>query len=120
MGEMQVRKTICMWCHDHCRVAVYVKAGQLLKVEEDKEHPRSRLLKRTVRACPRARSAAEWFYHPERLNYPLKRAGERGEGKWQELSWNEALDEIALKLTEIKEREWRGGYRHQQWNLSDS
>ncbi len=102
MGEVQVRKTICMWCHDHCRVAVHVKDGQLLKVEEDREHPRSKLLKPTVRACPRARSAAEWFYHPDRLRYPLKRAGERGEGKWQEISWNEALDEIARKLEEIK------------------
>jgi thiosulfate reductase/polysulfide reductase chain A len=102
MGEVQVRKTICMWCHDHCRVAVHVKDGQLLKVEEDREHPRSKLLKPTVRACPRARSAAEWVYHPDRLRYPLKRAGERGEGKWQEISWNEALDEIARKLQEIK------------------
>jgi len=98
MGDVRVRKTICMWCHDHCRVAVHVRDGQLLKVEEDREHPRSTLLKPTVRACPRARSAAEWFYHPDRLRYPLKRAGRKGEGKWQEISWDKALDEIAQKL----------------------
>jgi thiosulfate reductase/polysulfide reductase chain A len=102
LGEIQVRKTICMWCHDHCRVAVYVKDGQLIKVEEDKEHPRSKLLKPTVRACPRARSAADWFYHPDRLRYPLKRVGERGEGKWQVILWDQALDEIVERLEKIK------------------
>ncbi len=104
MGETQVKKTVCMWCHDHCKVAVHVKDGQLIKVEEDQEHPRSAVLKPTVRACPRARAAADWFHHPERLSYPLKRAGERGEGRWQRVSWEQALDEIAQKLGEIKER----------------
>jgi len=93
-----------MWCHDHCKVAVHVKDGQLIKVEEDREHPRSAVLKPTVRACPRARAAAEWFYHPDRLRYPLKRAGERGEGKWQKIPWEQALDEIAQKLAAIKKK----------------
>jgi len=93
-----------MWCHDHCKVAVHVRDGQLIKVEEDKEHPRSAILKSTVRACPRARAAAEWFYHPDRLRYPLKRVREKGEGKWQNISWEQALDEIAQKLEEIKGR----------------
>lgn len=104
MDELQIKKTVCMWCHDHCKVAVHVRDGQLIKVEEDREHPRSAVLKPTVRACPRARAAAEWFYHPDRLCYPLKRAQERGEGKWQKISWEQALDEIAQKLEEIKGR----------------
>ena len=37
-------------------------------------------------------------YNPKRLLHPLKRAGERGEGKWEEISWDQALDEIAAKL----------------------
>ena len=104
MGEIQVKKTVCMWCHDHCKVAVHVKDGQLIKVEEDKEHPRSAILKPTVRACPRARAAAEWVHHPDRLRYPLKQIGEKGEGKWQRIPWEQALDEIAQKLKGIKER----------------
>ncbi len=102
MGELQVKKTVCMWCHDHCKVAVHIEDGQLIRVEEDSEHPRRAILKPTVRACPRARAAAEWFYHPDRLRYPLKRAGERGESKWQQISWEQALDEIAQKLATIK------------------
>ncbi len=102
MSDTEVKKTVCMWCHDHCKVAVHVKDGQLIKVLEDEAHPRHAVLKPTVRACPRARAAAEWFNHPDRLRYPLKRAGEKGEGKWQEISWDEALDGIAQKLEEIK------------------
>jgi len=102
MGETQVKKTVCMWCHDHCKVDVHVRDGQLIKVEGDKEHPRKAILTPTVGACPRARAAAEWFHHPDRLGYPLKRVGERGEGKWQRISWEQALNEIAQKLAEIK------------------
>ena len=104
MSEIQIKKTTCQWCHDHCEVVVHVQDGKLLRVEENKEHPRSAVLTPTVRACPRARAAAEWFHHPDRLKYPLKRIGERGEGKWQRISWEQALDEIAKKLKGIKER----------------
>jgi anaerobic selenocysteine-containing dehydrogenase len=82
---------------------VEVRNGRLVRITEDKEHPAAELLSRVIRACPRARMATEWFYHPERLNYPLKRIGERGEGKWQRISWEQALDEIAAKLRNIKE-----------------
>ena len=96
LSETRVKKAICMWCHDHCRVEVHIRDGGLLKFEEDKEHPRSAVLKPTVRACPRARAAAEWFHHPDRLSYPLKRAGERGEGKWQRISWEKALERVRI------------------------
>jgi thiosulfate reductase / polysulfide reductase chain A len=104
MSETQVKRTVCMWCHDHCKVEVHIENGRLIRVEEDKEHPRSAILKPTVRACPRARAAAEWFYHPDRLRYPLKRSGERGEGKWQRISWEQALDEIASGLDDVRKK----------------
>jgi thiosulfate reductase/polysulfide reductase chain A len=93
-----------MWCHSHCQVELYVKNGRLEKVEEDKNVPDTKLLRRVVRSCPRARAAVEWLYHPDRLNYPLRKVGERGEGKWQQISWEQALDEIAKRLNDIKER----------------
>jgi len=43
------------------------------------------------------------LYHPERLLYPLKRVGKRGEGKWKRVSWDEALDEIAIKLKKVRD-----------------
>jgi len=104
MSGTQVKKTSCRWCLEFCKVAVHIRDGQLLKVEEDKEDPDSAALAPVVRACPRARAAAEWFHHPDRLKYPLKRVEERGEARWQKISWEQALDEIAQKLAAIKDR----------------
>ncbi len=103
MGQEEVKHTVCMWCHSHCNVSVHVKNGQLIKITENETRRTRDITAETVKGCPRAIHAKDWFYHPDRLNYPLKRAGERGEGKWQQISWEEALDEIAGKLGEIRE-----------------
>jgi thiosulfate reductase/polysulfide reductase chain A len=97
----EIKKTVCMWCHNHCLVEARIKDGRLESVEENKDMPGAEAI---VRACPRARAAAEWLYHPERLNYPLKRTGDKGEGKWQVISWEQALDEIAAKLADVKQK----------------
>ena len=52
-------------------------------------------------ACRKGLATAELVYHPDRLQFPMKRVGERGEGKWERVSWDEALDSIAVKLQEI-------------------
>lgn len=54
--------------------------------------------------CPRAGQALDYHDHPERVNYPMKRAGARGEGKWRRIGWDEALAEIAEKLASIRDR----------------
>jgi anaerobic selenocysteine-containing dehydrogenase len=54
--------------------------------------------------CPRAGQAVDYHDHPERLNYPMKRIGKRGEGKWEQITWDQALDEIAEKLASIRDR----------------
>jgi anaerobic selenocysteine-containing dehydrogenase len=43
-------------------------------------------------------------YHPDRINYPLKRKGDRGAGQWQRLTWNQALDEVADTLGDLREQ----------------
>lgn len=100
----EIKHAICMWCHNHCRVGVRLENGKLVKVVEDESHPHAQSYRPVVRSCARARNAAEWFYHPDRLGYPLKRRGERGEGRWEKVTWKQALDEIAAKLSEIKEK----------------
>jgi anaerobic selenocysteine-containing dehydrogenase len=54
--------------------------------------------------CFKGRVSADRLTHPNRLRYPLKRAGQRGEGKWQRVSWGQALGEIAENLLKIKEK----------------
>jgi len=68
-------------------------------------------------ACARGLATPELVYHPERLRYPLKRTGKRGEGKWQRVSWNEALDDITLKFQEISEQY---GSNSIAWGVNES
>lgn len=100
----EVKRSVCQFCHSRCRIKVTSEDGHLVKVEEDKTFPKWDVVFPPIKACPRLRTAKEFMYHPERLNFPLKRVGEKGEGKWQQISWGEALDEVAAKITEIKDK----------------
>ncbi|MFC2060628.1 molybdopterin-dependent oxidoreductase [Chloroflexota bacterium] len=95
----EIKKSNCVWCKGECGVLVHVKDGRLIGVEPDPDYPRK--VWPPTKGCVRRKAAVEYFYHPDRLNFPLKRVGEKGEGKWQRISWEQALDEIADKLKEI-------------------
>ena len=98
---MEVKKSICLWCKGECGVIVKVKDDKLLGIEENPDYPR-KIFPRLL-ACPRAQRAQEYVYHPDRLKYPLKRKGDRGEGKWQQINWEQAFDEISKKLGELRD-----------------
>jgi len=86
-------------CHGGCGVKLYIEDGQLTRVEGDEEHPYLQ-----GRACPRVLAMTQYIYHPDRIKYPLKRIGERGEGKWARISWDEAFDTCEQHLREIREK----------------
>ena len=56
------------------------------------------------RLCPRCLALPQVIYHPDRLKYPLKRVGARGEGKWQRITWTEAYENIARKYSDIRNK----------------
>lgn len=85
-------------CHGGCGVLVHVQDDRVVKVQGDPGSPLSR-----GRLCPKGRASLEQLYHPDRLKYPVKRAGGRGEGRWERTSWEEALDTIAEKIKRIRE-----------------
>jgi len=89
---------LCQLCSTICGTIGLVKDGRLLKLEGNPNDPNSR-----GRLCARGQAGLNHLYHPERLLYPLKRVGKRGEGKWKRISWDEALDEISEKLKAIRE-----------------
>ncbi|MGB8952131.1 MAG: molybdopterin-dependent oxidoreductase [Candidatus Aminicenantales bacterium] len=85
-------------CHGGCGVMAYVRDGQLIKIEGDPNHPWNQ-----GRLCARCLAMTQYVYHPDRLTRPLKRVGERGEGKWRPISWEEAYDLIEKKMKKIRE-----------------
>jgi len=75
----EIKKGLCIWCKGICDVLVHVQDGRLVDIEEDPDAPRK--VWPPNKGCVRRMAAKEYFYHPDRLNYPLKRIGEKGEGK---------------------------------------
>jgi anaerobic selenocysteine-containing dehydrogenase len=96
-GEKIVR-TVCDSCMCQCGCLVHVKDGRAKKLEGNPDHPASRGF-----MCPKGLSTLQTVYHPDRIIYPLKRTGDRGEGKWQRVSWDEALDDISERILKVKE-----------------
>ncbi|MDT3766641.1 molybdopterin-dependent oxidoreductase [Gleimia hominis] len=106
-GRTDVDKTV--WsactvnCGSRCPLRLQVKDGQVVRVLPDNTGT-DELGNQQVRACPRGRSIRHRIYNPDRLKHPLKRkAGtKRGDDQWEEISWDQALTEIAQKMKEIK------------------
>ena len=98
----EVKPTVCFWCKAECGLLAHVRNGELVSLEEDPEWPIK--CYPPTKGCVRRKAAAEYFYHPGRISYPLRRTGARGEGRWQRISWNDALDEIAASLERLRDR----------------
>jgi thiosulfate reductase/polysulfide reductase chain A len=93
------RRTICCHCEARCGVVVDVdERGEPQAIRGDHEDPNSRGF-----ICVRGQAAVDYFADPGRLNVPLKRTGPRGSGTFAEVSWDQALDEIADRLLRIAE-----------------
>lgn len=92
MKEKEVVKTICRMCLMGCGIIGHVQDGKVLKVEGNPDSP----------ICPKGLSSIQLLYDPSRLQYPMRRVGERGEGIWKRISWNKALRITADEINEIK------------------
>lgn len=93
---MEVIKSDCIMCINSCGINAYVEDGKLVKVEGMKEHPIS-----LGEICPRGTALPEWVYSKERLTFPMKK---KTDGRWERISWDYALDTIAQKFQEIKDK----------------
>ncbi|RFU67611.1 molybdopterin oxidoreductase family protein [Bacillus sp. V59.32b] len=79
-------------CPDQCGLLLHKKDGKIIKVEGDPSHP---VTKGNI--CNKVRNMTARLYDPKRLQYPLKRTGAKGEGKFERISWEEAIDTITAK-----------------------
>ncbi|GAB4435940.1 MAG: molybdopterin-dependent oxidoreductase [Rhodocyclaceae bacterium] len=93
LAERQAIPITCHVCNIQDGAIAYVENGRIVKLEGNPEHVSTR-----GRLCAKGNSGMWYTYNPDRVLYPLRRVGARGEGKWKRITWNEALAEIAQKL----------------------
>ena len=101
--------TVCFNCESACGLLAYVDRDtlEIKKFEGNPKHPGSR-----GRNCAKGPATINQIYDPERILYPLKRVGKRGEGKWKRISWEDALSEIGEKMNASRKKRRDGIMYH--------
>jgi anaerobic dimethyl sulfoxide reductase subunit A len=102
-GDEQVFSSTCAHnCGGRCIVRVHVREGQIVRISSDDGPWRAELP--PLRACGRGYAQADRVNHRERLLYPQRRVGQRGEGRFERCNWDEALDEVAAQMLRIRKQ----------------
>jgi anaerobic selenocysteine-containing dehydrogenase len=83
-------------CPDTCGLLLHKQDGKIIKVEGNPDHPVT-----AGAICNKVRNMAERVYHPERVLYPMKRIGAKGEGKFERITWEQAVSEITARYREL-------------------
>ncbi|MDW3222761.1 MAG: molybdopterin-dependent oxidoreductase [Paracoccaceae bacterium] len=96
----------CINCVGNCAFDVYVKDGIVIREEQLAKYPQinPNVPDANPRGCQKGAIHSAAMYEGDRLRYPMKRVGERGEGKWQRMEWDEITEEIADKIIDIFEK----------------
>lgn len=96
---IEVKHSLCDICTPgpHCGLDVYVKDGKVIKVEGTPGYPGS-----NGKLCTKGASNRQYLYRKNRIKTPMRRVGERGEGAFEEITWEEAYQTIAKRLNELK------------------
>lgn len=99
--DRQVKHTLCSICNatTHCGIDAHVQNGRIVKIEGTRENPHS-----LGTLCSKGAAGRQYVYNSERLQTPLRRKGERGSGRFEPISWDQALDLTAEHLEKAKER----------------
>ncbi len=93
----RVYKSVCRACHGGCGALLYIENGRLIRVKGDPDSPLNKGW-----MCIKGIRTPDVVNHPDRLKTPLKRRGERAGGDWQEVGWDEVLDDIANRIDLIR------------------
>jgi thiosulfate reductase/polysulfide reductase chain A len=96
-ANSEIKRALCFGCWLQAGVLATVENGKVVKLKGEPGHPVNQGW-----ICERSKAFIEHLYHEDRLNTPLKRTGNRGEGKWEKISWEDALDEVSAKLEQIR------------------
>ena len=90
------KKVTCAMCDMACQLEGVIEGGRVKAIKADFNHPVT-----PGAICVKAANAPEYYNHPDRLLYSLKRVGRRGSGEWERVTWDQALDDIADRLKVI-------------------
>ena len=103
MSEERVVQTACVHnCPGYCILKAHVRDGVIVRISSEDSGPDT-IYRRQLRACARGRAYRQRVYHPDRLLHPLIRVGERGEGRFRQATWEEALDVTAESIRRVRE-----------------
>ncbi len=106
----------CVNCQGNCAWEVWVdKDGRITRENQSASYPAIApdIPDANPRGCNKGAQHSHVLYQADRLLYPMKRIGQRGEGKWKRISWDEAITEVASKLYEtMREKGPAGNYVH--------
>jgi len=96
-GEVSHVNSVCTLCPGGCGITVRKVNNRAIKIEGMKGHPVN-----NGGICVLGVSGLQLLYGPTRVKTPLKRVGARGEGKWEKISWDEAIAEVVKKLVSLR------------------
>jgi thiosulfate reductase/polysulfide reductase chain A len=96
--ERKAVPSACLQCVTRCPIIGYVEDGELVKIS-----PQPASIRTEGTLCAKGQAGVNMVYDPDRLLYPLRRVGKRGEGKWKRVSWDEALGEIAGRMKKLRD-----------------
>lgn len=98
-SEIRVRRTVCDICAAGCNIDAYVENGTVIKVTGCRNSAYG-----NGYLCARGHANRPYIYHKDRIQTPLRRIGNRGEGAFEPVSWDEALDEIGKRLGDCRRK----------------
>jgi len=96
--ERQAIPSACWQCVTRCPIIGYVEGGRLAKIEGQPDSIRTEGV-----VCAKAQAGINQCYDPDRVLYPMRRVGKRGEGKWKRVTWDQALTEVAGRLKKLRD-----------------
>ncbi len=98
-GRVSHKTSVCTLCPGGCGIQVRRVIDRAVRIDGLPEHPINH-----GRLCPLGLSGLQFLYGPSRVKSPMKRVGERGEGKWQNISWKEAIETISGELKKLRDQ----------------
>ncbi len=91
--------SVCLQCPAGCGILVKVVGGRAVKIEGNPLHPINQ-----GGLCPKGQAGLQFLYDPDRIKGPMRRLGERGSGRWERITWDEAIAEVAGHLRTLREQ----------------